>query len=118
MVAMSQMLEVLAVRFPEWLRKIALPHWYARYNHTAPIFEAGNWSDQQKFSMEEIAADIDHLLDEIHRSAPTEVSELKEVKALERVWKQQIKMPLTDKCETLNTKGCESCIYKNGYMEV
>jgi hypothetical protein len=115
---MGRMLEVLAVRFPEWLRKITLPYWYGRYNHAPLGFEAGNWSDQQKLSMEEIATDIGHLLDEVHRSAPAEISELKEVKALECIWKQQIKILLTDKCETLETKDCASCVYKTGLREV
>jgi transposase len=113
-VSMSQMLEVLAVRFPDWLRKITLPHWYGRYTHTM----TGNLPDQSEFSMEEIAADIDHLLDEIHRSSPLGISELQEVKALERVWKQQIKKPLTDKHEILNPKDCAYCIHNPGWMEV
>jgi transposase len=112
--AMSRMLEVLAVRFPDWLRKITLPHWYGRYNHTV----TGNLPERQEFSMEEIAADIDHILDEIHRSSPLGISELKEVKALERVWKQQIKRPLTDKHEILNPKDCVSCVHNPGWMEV
>ena len=113
-VSMSQMLEVLAVRFPDWLRKITLPHWYGRYTHTM----TGNPPDQSEFSMEEIAADIDHILDEIHRSSPLGISELQEVKALERVWKQQIKKPLTDKHEKLNAKDCTSCVYNPGWAEV
>ena len=111
---MSQMLEVLAVRFPDWLRKITLPHWYGRYTHTM----TGNPPDQSEFSMEEIAADIDHILDEIHRSSPLGISELQEVKALERVWKQQIKKPLTDKHEKLNAKDCTSCVYNPVWTEV
>ena len=93
-VTMSQMLEVLAVRFPDWLRKVSLPHWYGRYNHVPANLEAGSWPGQPEFSMEEIAADIDHLLDEIHRSSPLGISELQEVRALERIWKQQIKKTL------------------------
>jgi transposase len=112
--AMSQMLEVLAVRFPDWLRKVTLPHWYGRYSQTM----TGDFYDQYEFSMEEIAADIDHLLDEIHRSSPLGVSELQEVKALEQVWKQQIKKPLTDKHEILKTKDCTSCVHNPKWKEV
>ncbi|MBI5951156.1 MAG: transposase [Chloroflexi bacterium] len=114
---MSQMLEVLAVRFPDWLRKVTLPHWYGRYNFLMSAFEMGKWPDQHELSMEEIAADIDHLLDEIHRSSPPGISELKEVKALESVWNQQIKMQLTDKCEILKSKDCDSCVYRTGSKE-
>lgn len=116
--SMSQMLEVLAVRFPDWLRKVTLPHWYGRYNHTMPGFKTGNQPHHTEASMEEIAADIDHLLDEIHRSSPPRISELQEVRALERIWQQQIKRPLIDKHETLNPKDCASCIMNTGWMEV
>jgi len=117
-VTMSQMLEILAVRFPEWLRKVTLPHWYGRYNHIIAGFEAANWPDQQEFSMEEIAADIDHLLDEIHRSSPLGISEIQEVRTLERIWKQQIKKPLTDKHEILNPNDCATCVHNSGWKEV
>jgi transposase len=117
-VTMSHMLEILAVRFPEWLRKVTLPHWYGRYNHKIAGFETANWPDQQEFSMEEIATDIDHLLDEIHRSSPLGISELKEVKALERVWEQQIRKSLTKKHEMLKPIDCASCVHNPGWMEV
>ena len=115
--AMSELLEVLAVRFPEWLRKVTLPHWYGRYNQATPGSSNGS-DDQQEFSMEEIAADIDHLLDEIHRSSPPEIGELQEVRALERVWKQQIKKLITDQHETLKPKDCASCVHNPGWKEV
>ena len=116
--AIRQVLEVLAVRFPEWLRKIALPNWYGRYNHKTPGLEAGNWSNPPEFSMEEIAADIDHLLDEVHRSSAPEVSKLKEIKALERVWNQPIKNLLTHKHEPMKPKDCASCVFNPGWKEV
>ncbi len=116
--ALREVLEVLAGRFPEWLRKVTLPHWYGRYSHTTPGFEAGNLPDQQEFFMEEIAADIDHLLDEIHRSSPPEISELQEVRALEHAWKQQVKKLLADKHETLKPKDCASCVHNPGWKEV
>jgi transposase len=117
-VAMSRMLEVLAVRFPDWLRKVTLPHWYGRYNHTMRGFKTGNQPYHNEASMEEIAADIDHLLDEIHRSSPLAVCELQEVRAVERIWKQRIKRPLIDKHETLNPNDCKSCVHNPGWMEV
>jgi transposase len=117
-VTMSQMLEVLAVRFPEWLRKVTRPHWYGRYTHSMSGFGVGNWPHQPEFSMEEIAADIDHLLDEIHRSSPLGISQLQEVRALECVWKQQIKKQLTDKYELLNPNDCATCVHNPGWKEV
>jgi transposase len=116
--AMGRMLEVLAIGFPEWLRKNALPHWYGRYNPITTGFEANDSPDQQEFSMEETASDIDYLLNKIHQSAPPEISELKEVRSLEGVWKQQIKTLLTDKHEILKSTDCDSCVYRTERKEV
>jgi transposase len=116
--AIRQTLEVLAVRFPEWLRKTTLPQWYGRYNQTTLGFEAGNWPDQQESSMDEVTADIDHLLNEIHRSRMPEIGALQEVKVLGLFWKQQIKKLLNDKHETLYPKDCASCAHNPGWKEV
>jgi transposase len=114
---LSQMIEILAVRFPEWLRKITLPNWHEPYDHRMSGFETGYWSDQHKFSVEKITADIDHLLEEIHRASPLGISELQEVRALEHIWKKQIKKPLTDRHEILNARDCASCVYNPGWKE-
>lgn len=114
---MGRMLEVLATRFPGWLRKNALPHWYGRYNHITTGFEANASLIQQEFSMEEIAADIDYLLNKIHQLAQPEIGELKEVKALEYIWTQQIKKSLTDKYEILKPIDCVFCVHNPAWME-
>jgi hypothetical protein len=41
--------------------------------------------------MEEIGADIHHLLEKIHQSSLPELAELHEVKMLDQVWVQQFK---------------------------
>lgn len=114
----GRMLEVLAIRFPEWLRKNALPHWYGRYSHTTTGFEANIAPDQQEYSMEEIALDIDYLLNKIHQSTLPEISELKEVRALEGVWKQNANTLFADKREVLESTDCASCVYRTEWEEV
>jgi transposase len=113
--AMNQALEVLAARYPGWLRKAALPHWYGRYNHATPRLEVALLLGQQRFLMEEISADIHHLLKEIHQSGPQEISELHEVKVLNRVWSQQFKaqnFTPNHWPELLSVNTCNACPYK------
>lgn len=113
--AMNQALEVLAARFPQWLRKIALPHWYGRYNPTVPRLDVAILLGQQRFLIEEIASDIHHLLEKVDQSGSREISELPEVKLLEQVWLQQfqtLNQTRTDRLETLSLRDCELCSHK------
>jgi len=111
--AMHQVLEVLAVRFPDWLRKMALPHWYGRYNRAVPRLEVALLLGQQRFLMEEIGADIHHLLKKIHQSDLPGLRELCEVKALDQVWSQQFKaLDLQPGSWLENFKGCNTCAYR------
>jgi transposase len=115
--AMTQVLEALAVRFPEWLRIVVLPHWFGRYNHSPSGIEMGNWLNPQEFSIQEIAVDIDYLLDEIHRSNTPEISELQAVRTLEHIWQQQIqkKYQTTEEIPGISKwNDCDSCIYSRG----
>lgn len=113
--AMNQVLEVLAVRFPDWLRKVALPHWYGRYSHAAPRLEVAMLLGQQRFLLEEIGADIHHLLGKIDQSGVRELGELHEVQALGQVWSQQFKelnLAPSHWPEKLNLKDCNTCAYR------
>jgi transposase len=113
--AMNQTLEILAVRFPDWLRKNALPHWYGRYNHATPRLELAILLGQQRFLIEEIGTDIYRLLEKIHRSDSCELKELHEVNVLNQVWSQQFKAPnLAPNSwpENLNLKDCNTCAYR------
>lgn len=111
--AMHQVLEVLAIRFPDWLRKMALPHWYGRYNRAIPRLEVAFLLGQQRFLVEEIGADIHHLLEKIHQSDIPGLGELYEVKALDQVWSQQFKaLDLQPDSWSENFKGCTTCAYR------
>jgi transposase len=114
--AMCQALEILAIRFPEWLRKTTLPHWYGRYNNTAPGFDSTASLCQQELSIREIGTDIHYLLEEVHRSVSEDVKELQEVKMLDTIWKRQFDSPdqvINDKGNLLKLKDCDFCIYKD-----
>jgi transposase len=113
--AICQTLEVLACRFPVWLRKIARPHWYGRYSQTAPGFDSAASLRQQELSIQEIDTDIHYLLEEVRRSGSPEVKELQEIKALEHIWRRQFDKSdqvLNDKCKFLKLNECDYCIQK------
>ncbi len=112
---MNQVLEILAARFPDWLRKIALPHWYVRYSRMLPRLEVAILLGQQQFLMEEIGADIHHLLEKIHQSGAQEIEKLDEVKVLHQVWSQQFKTldgSPDHESENLSLKDCHTCAYR------
>jgi transposase len=112
--AMNQALEVLAVRCPQWLRKIALPHWYGRYNPTVPRLDVAILLGQQRFLMEEIASDIHHLLEKVHQSGSGEIRELHEVKVLNRVRSQLFQVTgqsQNNRLEAMNIKDCDFCFH-------
>lgn len=112
--AMHQALEVLAFQFPEWLRKATLPHWYGRYNRATPRLEVAMLLGQQRFLMEEIGADIHHLLQKIDQSGLSGIGELPEVRVLNQIWSQQFLakyQPGEDGNQLkLRAMNCSSCL--------
>jgi hypothetical protein len=110
--AMHQALEMLAFGFPEWLRKVTLPHWYGRYSSATPRLDLAVLPGKQQFLMEEIAADIHYLLIEVHRSGSGKIRELHEIKVLNQLWTQQLHF--TAWPEKLTVDHCKVCPYKAG----
>ncbi len=83
-------LEALADYRPEWLRSIALPHWYERYSLVLTGFRLPRTKEKQEALALAIAADGFHLLDALARpDAPTQANELPAVVMLAQVWQQQ-----------------------------
>ncbi|MEW6400301.1 MAG: transposase [Chloroflexota bacterium] len=120
--AMSRAIEAMACKSPESLRKIALPHWYGRYGRSTSSLDFAATQGQPATSAEEIRADIRHLLGEVRRLGCLEMNQLREVKALDQVWKQQFEQ--SDR--TSNRKDrivdilldCEYCTFKAGGKEL
>lgn len=113
--AMHQALEVLAFQFPEWLRKATLPHWYGRYNRATPRLEVAMLLGQQRFRMEEIAADIHYLLEKIDQSGSQEMGGLREIMVLKQIGAQQFQAlnpAFNQGPSTLNLKDCNVCLLK------
>ena len=100
--AMLRSMEALSANHFNWLRQIALPHWYQRYNRSVVFVGSENSIRKQELTREDIQGDIQHLLYEIRASNSSEIMEMPETKNLSLIWEQ-----LTD-AET--TKNCNHCI--------
>ncbi|MEO8355400.1 MAG: transposase [Chloroflexota bacterium] len=113
--AMNRVLEVLASRFPQWLRAITLPHWYGRYNPSLTRFDGSVLPSQQRLLMEEIASDIHHLLEKVDQAGSREICELCEVKVLNQVWShlfQAASQAQKNRLETLSIRDCDLCFHE------
>jgi transposase len=111
--AVCESLEVLAVKYPQWLRQIALPHWYGRYNHLSAANSSTVPFHDHELSMDEIGADIHYLLLEVDQSRYQEINKLQVVKSLRGIWKWQFNKssyPISYQLADMEWKDCGSCI--------
>jgi transposase len=113
--AMKQALEALAAKFPQWLRQIALPHWYGRYNPATLRLDVAVLLSQQRFLMEEICSDIHYLLEKVPQSGSQELSGLLQINVLEQICLKQcqtLKEKQPDLLESLSPEDCNSCSHR------
>ena len=83
-------LEALADYRPDWLRAIALAHWYERYSLVLTTFRLPRTKEKQEALALEIAADGFHLLAALTRpEVPSQAASLPAVTVLAQVWQQQ-----------------------------
>lgn len=118
---MCEALEALAAKHSGWLRRITLPHWYGRYNRSVSGLVSASALRQFEFSVVEIRADIQHLLEEVEQSDPGGISELPEIKNLQQIWQQQFKNPaeaVQEKWTSIIVHDCDVCIYRAGIKGV
>jgi transposase len=85
----SLVLETLAIRRPDLLRTISLPHWYKRYNQ----FQKKSIPNLEQLHLEALAnamgLDIYHLLKSISTSELNSLEGQPEIAALKQVWWEQ-----------------------------
>lgn len=87
--AMMEVLEVLASRRPDLLRRFILPHWYERYIQMFPVQHYPISNTEQKALAKAIEADISYLLEAIDEIDAPDLRQLPEIKALRYVRHQQ-----------------------------
>lgn len=87
MEAMRLAMEMLATCCPEWLQKIALPHWYERYSSSAQSFRFPRATEEREAQGLEIGADGFYLLQALaQRDAPELAFAMTEIKSLQQMW--------------------------------
>jgi hypothetical protein len=87
--AMLQALESMAIANTEWLRHVARPHWYVRYNRRSKIHLWPNNRETWEAGVLAIGADIRYLLAEIDKSKLSILTSLPEVQLLKQAWQEQ-----------------------------
>lgn len=111
--AMYRVLETLALVDPDWLRRIAKPYWYDRYNRrrkfpTLPISDP-KWNARVLL----IGADIRYLLGQIDQSNHPHLASLEEIKEIRKIWDEQYMLHSKETdCQTSIEWGltrCASC---------
>ena len=93
--AMSQMLEAVASLDPDWLRQIALPHWYQRYGRASPGSAQASLEGTSAPLLDAIRGDVSYLLEVAHRVGAPELETLPEMHALQELWHHRFE-PLDD----------------------
>jgi hypothetical protein len=108
--AMSQILEYFAGRYPEWLREIALPHWYMRYQTHDSLPRWNSTGDLLNF-IHEAGTDIAYLLESVSRLGNAEIKGSREIRELNRVWSQQFERVDSQTIRAL--PHCSFCVSTN-----
>jgi hypothetical protein len=86
--AMFGCIEALSANYFHWLRQIALPHWYERYSRSWVTAGSGISIPQKELTMDDLTADIQHLLQEASQSHSREINEIQEIQVLRRLYDQ------------------------------
>jgi hypothetical protein len=102
MEAMLGSMEALSANHFSWLRAIALPHWYQRYNRSLIASTCSSSLQKQEVHRDDLLGDIQHLLYEIHESNSPDIMEMHEIKNLALIWGQLM--------EPQSVKDCNHCV--------
>lgn len=102
---MLRSVEALSANHFNWLRQIALPHWYQRYNRSMWVTGSNRPLGKQELTREDVQRDIQHLLYEVHESNSQEIMGMREIRDLSSIWEQI--------ANSKSMKDCHHCVRKN-----
>ena len=105
--AMCLALEAVAARQPEWLRMIALSHWYERYNRALLYSHLPHTIKEQEALAQAIGSDALHLLETVAGSNGSGLARLPEVQNLRQMWDRQFEQQ--EGQARWRASGCASC---------
>jgi len=87
--ALHQAIEALAGRRPDWLLAVCQPHWFVRYGSQRKHLDLVAETVEEGTLPQAIGADGRYLLEAISKAGDSELAELAEVRALDRLWHEQ-----------------------------
>jgi len=89
---MRNVVEALAADHPEWLRSMALPHWYRRYYYGQNPRRTPRSSKNAEALLCSVGEDGQHLIKAFEKSEAINLMELPEIQALRQEWQHQFEM--------------------------
>jgi hypothetical protein len=101
---MLRSVEALSANHFNWLRQIALPHWYQRYNRSMWVTGSNRPLGKQELTREDVEGDIQHLLYEVQESSSQEIMGVREIRDLSLIWEQIANVK--------SMKDCHHCVRK------
>ena len=111
--AMYEALGAVASKSSNWLRRVALPHWYGKFGHLSSDSNQPMTMSQQELAIQKLGVDIHYLLEEVRRSNLSDINEMQEIQVLQQIWELQYKKlshELPKQIESYKHPGCEACI--------
>jgi hypothetical protein len=104
---LNQTLEALAIKRPDWLLAINLPHWYERYSHHQKYLNLNIDTIEMNVLAQSIGADGCYLLEALKKTADLNIMKLKEIQVLREVWREQFVWE--DNKTTWREDNCSGC---------
>ena len=105
--AMFHAIEALSANHFTWLRQVALPHWYERYNNSLLMVGSGRSIRQKEYTPDDLRDDIEHLLNAAGQVEAKQINTVPEVKTLRRMWDQLLHYQPEDPCSYCSNKSFE-----------
>lgn len=96
--AMFHAIEALSANDFNWLRQVALPHWYERYSHSSWMLHSGLSARQKELTPDDLRGDIEYLLHAADQPNSRRINDVSEIKTLRRMWDQLLHYKPGDQC--------------------
>ena len=111
MESMGTAVEALAASQPEWLRTVALPHWFRRYYYRQSSGYFPRASMNIQASLQSVGEDGRHLLEAVEKSGNPDLLKLPEIQALQLKWQSQFEKEGDQ--QRLRFQNCSNCDNRN-----
>ncbi len=105
---MQMAVQALVTAQPNWLRRIAPPHWYQRYSRELSTLRVPDDLAGQVILAESIGEDGLYLLNAVAQTHSTNLARVIEIRNLKQVWERQFE-PRDEHC-MWRLSTCPSCM--------